>query len=274
MRRRTPKGAFTAAAQVSHRPTVHFRWHQRLTTGMHLRNLRYSPPRATCQAQRGSLEIRQQLIVPTPVVALANRTTCMTNAGISHASPCRQGVAVHRTGAPTSSSVSKLLQTTSALSLQSPGMGARNGALVPRPKKKSHQPPHMTAAAQVVRCAHRNPSPPKTKPRPRATQTVSASCTAACMTSEILDNVRMIKVEEKVAGPEHLLCDELHRKRLKSTRSLKNDLDMVEDAMQRVLQGTHPSALSAICRGAKTRIEPPRRRRNGGYPRRRLPPPK
>ena len=37
---------------------------------------------------------------------------------------------------------------------------------------------------------------------------------------------------------------------------LKSDLDMVEDAMQRVLQGTlNPSALSAICRGAKTRID-------------------
>ena len=37
---------------------------------------------------------------------------------------------------------------------------------------------------------------------------------------------------------------------------LKTDLDMVEDAMQRVLQGTlNPAALSAICRGAKTRID-------------------
>ena len=37
---------------------------------------------------------------------------------------------------------------------------------------------------------------------------------------------------------------------------LKGDLDMVEDAMQRVLQGSlNPSALSAICRGAKTRID-------------------
>ncbi len=37
---------------------------------------------------------------------------------------------------------------------------------------------------------------------------------------------------------------------------LKYDLDLVGDAMQRVLQGTlNPSALSAICRGAKTRID-------------------
>ncbi|MCY4081827.1 MAG: hypothetical protein OXF54_16405 [Caldilineaceae bacterium] len=37
---------------------------------------------------------------------------------------------------------------------------------------------------------------------------------------------------------------------------LKSDLDMVGDAMLRVLQGTlNPSALSAICRGAKTRID-------------------